>query len=107
MIRITTSLSIPQHRSSERGHARGNGCRDAGDLEIPSFQSTFDNLGLPWNETSPEQGYPNPSVDDTLLEDEEDDHEEENETGHDEQFVHPIRLLESDHELFRCHENVV
>lgn len=77
------ALTIPQDRSCECGYTRGNGCRGVSDPEIPSLQNTFNCLGLPWNETSPEQGYPDASVDHTLLQDEEDYEEEEHETSHD------------------------
>ena len=99
-IRIIMALSVPQHGSCECSYTCGNRRHSVDDLRVPSFQNPLDCLRLPWNETSPEQGYPNPSVDHTLLQNEEDDKEEEDETGHDEKFVHSVRLLECDYELF-------
>ena len=83
-IRITEAYSIPQCRSRECCYTCGNGCRGASHLEISSFQNTLDSLCLLWDKTSPKQGYSDPSVDYTLLQDEEDDEEEEYETSHNE-----------------------
>ena len=101
------SLSIPQCGSCKRSYTRSNRCHSADDLEVPSLQDILNGLGLPWDETSPEQGYPDSSVDHTLLQNEEDNEEEECETSHDKEFVHSIRLLEGSYELLRGRENVV